>query len=95
MTTIQDLAHWRDTLNGAELKILDTIPATVEVPLQFFLEKTGMARTEIYERMNALVYKGLVYKEIHKGGFIIFGITDLGIQMLEKWRQREDDKRTV
>ena len=81
---------YQNSINGAERQILvwlnkfdECYDESKAFPLMYLMEKTSLARTELYERLNGLFYKKLVEKVSAVGGLNLWKITKLGQKVLE------------
>lgn len=81
---------YQNSINNAEKRILEWLNKEDECydelkafPLQYLIEMTGMVRTELYERLNALNYKKLAEKVSTREGLNLWKITKMGKKVLE------------
>lgn len=81
---------YQNSINGAEKHILTELNKEEECydelkafPLQYLIERCSMIRTEIYERLNGLLFKKLVEKVSTREGLNLWKITKMGKKVLE------------
>lgn len=85
---------WQQTVNGAERKLL-MATGEYEYPVMYYVETLGFCRTEVYDRLQALIYKGLMRKVRRNDGIILYSLDIGGLKWLKNMTETQKKLTTT